>query len=310
MSNRNKKLAIFKRFADNFKIVAANPYYNWEAPLPEIAYLCPICFNFFNKCSSNQEGQNYLTFEHLPPKKLGGKPDILTCRNCNGLHSLNDRELSREVKLLSFLRNDVGSKLRDIDIQAGDKRFRTTIEKEADSKLKFTLKNQTELLQLVELINNEKDFKFGGDKADPRSVQLAILKSAYLLAFKKFGYGYILHSSFNPIREQLLNPNTEVLPSLGVLFGNNSKGIFVVTNPIHARSLYINFELKISSGSFFAGALIPTPSTNVIDFYQQIKPMTEGKSQITLINIHNQKYLSDKHSVFYHFDLKQYFKDS
>jgi hypothetical protein len=306
MGNRRKKIALFKNYSNNFKIVAAHPYYNWAASLPECAYLCPICFNFFEHWRADKTKSNYLTFEHIPQKKAGGQPDILTCHLCNQLHSPSDRELSLGLKNISFLRNDTGAKLSGLEIKAGGKVFKGDVVKEKSKQIKVLINNTSDLHEVVELINRTKDFSITGPNADARSLRLAILKSAYLLAFKRFGYGFILHSSFNPIREQLLNPASDILPSFGVLFGNPKKGIYVIKQPEFARSLFVNFELKINKGSFFAGALIPTPSENVVEFYRNVKPMTEGQTDVTIANIHDLMYLSSEQAVFYHYSLNAY----
>ncbi len=49
-------------------------------------------------------------------------------------------------------------------------------------------------------------------KVDPKKLQLALLKSGYLLIFRLFGYNFILDPAYNVIREQLLNPEKDLYP--------------------------------------------------------------------------------------------------
>ena len=187
-----------------------------------------------------------------------------------------------------------------------DQKFKTRLTKD-DGTITFIVKSKEEVLALYEYFKTKKEFKFSGSTPNVRQVSMAIFKSAYLLAFKIFGYGFILHKEFELIREQLRNPDKEILPSLGVLFGNDRSGIFVIKKPDYAQSFFINFELKIESGSFFAGALIPCPSENVKEFYTRIKPLIDGRGELTVCNIHCVNYLTDKNALFYSYNLKPYF---
>ena len=41
------------------------------------AYICPLCLNAY------PIGSTELTLEHVPPKSVGGKPILITCKACN-----------------------------------------------------------------------------------------------------------------------------------------------------------------------------------------------------------------------------------
>lgn len=102
-----RRLAIFRRYADNLKLLAS------EGLLPDLelkydeTYICPVCTNQFSVEALNQKVINPLTLEDAPPKSLGGKADILTCRNCNNScgqkidHHLSER--MRELDNAQFL---------------------------------------------------------------------------------------------------------------------------------------------------------------------------------------------------------------
>jgi hypothetical protein len=54
--------------------------------------------------------------------------------------------------------------------------------------------------------------KYKKSKVEPHKIQLALLKTAYLLAFEKYGYAFILDPIYDRIREQLLKPDIIVYP--------------------------------------------------------------------------------------------------
>ena len=46
-------------------------------------FICPVCLNPFSVDDLDTTKENHLTLEDVPPKSLGGKPTILTCKVCN-----------------------------------------------------------------------------------------------------------------------------------------------------------------------------------------------------------------------------------
>ena len=87
---------IFNEFSLNFSRVMDNPH------LKRINidfYICPLCFESFTEQHLNQTVENPLTIEDIPPKKLNGKPLLLTCKKCNNINgSIYDSELSKWFK--------------------------------------------------------------------------------------------------------------------------------------------------------------------------------------------------------------------
>ena len=108
---------IFAAYTDNFRnyIDAIGQKilgYNKEGVFADYegkAYACPLCWQIFteHQIEENADTENFLTLEHNPPKVVGGKATILTCKKCN---SQNGAKLDDLVgKLLvaeSFLLND------------------------------------------------------------------------------------------------------------------------------------------------------------------------------------------------------------
>jgi len=98
----------------------------------QVALLCPICLRLFNQEGLRQIYSDALTLEDIPPKRLGGKATILTCKLCNNFsgHKL-DSKLLKQRHVNSFLQGDANSQVDVyISIQDGFKtKGKLTIDK-------------------------------------------------------------------------------------------------------------------------------------------------------------------------------------
>ena len=77
-------------------------------------YICPICELLFQEESLNQNSSNPLTLEDVPPKKLGGKPIILTCKNCNNKlgGTKLDSQLIWDLEIQPFMKREPKSRIK------------------------------------------------------------------------------------------------------------------------------------------------------------------------------------------------------
>ena len=85
-----KRLVLFKKYSKNLKLISKSLKADLKIErnrqiieIPEEVYICPICFDAFLVNGIYENDSNFLTLEDVPPKKLGGKPTLLTCKNCN-----------------------------------------------------------------------------------------------------------------------------------------------------------------------------------------------------------------------------------
>jgi len=72
MSKKERRLKIFR-----YGSKAIAKYTNGDSSL----YYCPICGDGYPELSAISGEE--LTLEDVPPKSIGGKPILLTCRRCN-----------------------------------------------------------------------------------------------------------------------------------------------------------------------------------------------------------------------------------
>lgn len=103
-SQRRKKEALFRKFSQNLKHVAAGLNFRLDKQYKEDAYLCPLSFKVFDRRGLNEEYTDQLTLEDVPPKSLGGKGICLTSKinNSRAGHTF-DNVLLKHLEDQNFL---------------------------------------------------------------------------------------------------------------------------------------------------------------------------------------------------------------
>jgi hypothetical protein len=94
--------------------------------------------------------------------------------------------------------------LKQIGIHFDDKRSPKGHSDEATRTLKATIDNPagTGIQLSLDLPGNI------------RRSNVALLRIGFLMMFRQFGYGYVLHTNLDRVREQLLNPADSILPAV------------------------------------------------------------------------------------------------
>lgn len=173
------------------------------------AYECPLCMTIHEESSLflDPKEDDFLSLEDAPPKSLGGRPVCLTCRKCNNdTGGTIDRDVKRSQVIKSVLLKDPEEKI-DVTILVGDSL-------RSRGHLRWSLKgNRLELqsridrfsfAKLSKIAANERiQFEVEFKKPEDRSVHIALLKTAYSLAFAKFGYAYIQNRALDRVGNRL-----------------------------------------------------------------------------------------------------------
>jgi len=298
MNNREKKQKIFDLFSQNLEWVKEHPDVNF---VPDFSngYICPLCFDpFFAKDLINT-ASNPLTLEDVPPVSMGGKSLTLTCKSCN---SKSGHEL--DVHLLNFLlKEDSKSFLPGSSSRAS---FEIEGKKVNGS---FTMdKNGTAILSIEPKISNPIDSKFFLDKmswkmprtynplfnsdesltewssptftldftrnSNKRRAEVALLRIAYLMAYANLGNGFLINGGLYRVREQILNPDKNVLGNvfwINYHFPKALEGINIISQPKELQSFLVVFNLKTKSISRQFAVVLPGPSKPSIDVYKYIE---------------------------------------
>ena len=198
-------------------------------------YVCPICLNYF-------EGLDNLTEEHVPPKSIGGEVLCLTCRECNcGAGHGVDAHVDREKLGRSFLAADgqvrrakivVQGIRANVDVRRDEKGIQIQVlggenDPKAVGALQPVLRDGIQSGSSFQLRDT---VSFSRKEAD-----IGYLSSAYLAAFAKLGYTYILRAALDRVRQQIQDPTCRALETVRVYagdFGGTERAFFLLDEPI------------------------------------------------------------------------------
>lgn len=214
MSGFNKRYRLFQEGADSLLRLfgVAN------------VYVCPICLNVFDTSSISSDGP--LSLEHVPPESVGGKEIVLTCKRCNNDAGASiDAAIDKRAQFNQFasalagkatfrgrVRLTMGRVTTNIDAEIADKKVNMVVPRKINNP-----KKRRDLFCHMDYVY--KNDKWDGEKfqiqplvfVNFRKALVGDLKTAYLAAFASLGYRYIWHNSLNPVREQLANPERQVI---------------------------------------------------------------------------------------------------
>ena len=94
MGNSNKRSHLLLLYKN---IIEKLPLIDEKGEKKELVntFICPICLKTFDFSDYDN-----ITIEHVPPEKLGGRPLLLTCKDCNNVCGSN-----LDVHLINGIRN-------------------------------------------------------------------------------------------------------------------------------------------------------------------------------------------------------------
>ena len=193
---------------------------------------CPICLAPFKR--STVEMGLHVTLEHVPPKTLGGSVRCLTCANCNRSASRNlDQAAAMMNSAMIDQKDGRGTKVL-LDVCGTKHTTYFSQDGAANSEPVRRLASSLSARTLRKQLSGRKILLFAELKRGPdwdvsKGITLSIkqparhhvlvswLRSAYLLVFSllgRAGYRYAESEAIRPIREQIMKPDDELVPSL------------------------------------------------------------------------------------------------
>ncbi|MBS1556719.1 MAG: hypothetical protein JSU09_17505 [Bacteroidetes bacterium] len=337
-----KKEKIFKLFSQNLEWVKEHPSIRFEPDFKN-GYICPLCFDTFLQKDLDSRLENFLTLEDIPPKSLGGKPLALTCKKCNSrsgheldIHLLNNLLETDSKQFLPRSRSKATFELNGNEVNGV---------LEVDTKGGLTLNLQTQRS------NPDQAKKFMSDLIPPRTIynpifhphkmyengfktptfhmklnkisnerraEVALLRVAYLIAYSTLGNAFLINGGLYKVREQLLNPDKEILSKVFWLnydFPKEMEGVNIITLPKELRCFLVIFSLRTKSLSRQFGIVLPgpsEPSIKVYDFIEKELCTGDGTTFLNIVSEHipNENYLSQKQYAFVaHWYWQEYTKD-
>jgi len=274
---RKRKL-IFDRYSENILFLKRENIIDIELKY-EKTYICPICLDQFPETALDQTIENPLSLEDAPPKSLGGKAKILTCKKCNNTcgHEI-DKHLSERMQELDnhkFMTNTEFT--AKFEINGNSVQGKISID-EGGTMTAYHMDKNNNPIKLKDYIKNAKkdtiiNLQIDKKQVNPINLQIALLKTGYLLMFEKYGYSLILDNSYDRIRQQLKNP-LEIIYPLDFWFkAPFPKEIFGVPFIIESglEAICPIFPLKTNASERVFGTIIPLTTKPIEKVISKLK---------------------------------------
>lgn len=301
----DKRKGIFDVYVDQLKWLNDNKLLPETFDYKEGTYLCPICLQEFSEVDLSPESANMLTLEDAPPKSLGGHANTLTCKTCNSKcgHEIDFHltESLIELDVRSFLPNtESKAKLFHKGKQV---QGQVNVDSEGNITVIHSEKNNhpEKLKQYIGETGKDDivDIEFKPSRVDKLRLEVALLKSAYILAFEQFGYALILNKSYDIVRAQLLNPGEEIYPegfwTKQSTFKEEHEGVHFVKSK-DFEGFYSIFKLKTKASEKRYEVYLPISESKTKPVIEKLK-VQEGGFGLEMESLAMNDYFRDKENI-------------
>ena len=269
-------------------------------------YLCPLCVHGFMEIMLDQRKHNPLTLEDLPPKSVGGKAKILTCKKCNNTSgSKLDKLILDSLEAESFLQLKPESSL-STKLKINNKfnlSSRLKITKADRHQFIFNVKQSLYFLTCVdEMKKNWNKTKINVSFSIPSKIRtsVALLRIGYLLSFYHLGHRIIFEENIHKLRKSIIDPENNSLPHCGVFILPDSQsvneGFHLLISPEEYRTYFMIYKVKIKSYSKIIAVPIPGPGEEGWTNYSKLSQLKKG-SQLTFRDFTSKDYIQNPNLV-------------
>ncbi|MEO1053717.1 MAG: hypothetical protein AAFX87_23980 [Bacteroidota bacterium] len=232
------------------------------------SYICPLSFRIFSRNGLSPVYEDQLTAEHAPPKALGGRKVALTTQLLN-----NTSGHTHDIRLLNYINH--------LEFRKGKSAIKTKFKIDNQISLsgriykkgylEFDLSSEKVHLGIqkaMDLMRTQSSVNFRFSLPNLKSIELAFLRTAYLIAFSELGYSFIfggtnyINQNCEVIRKQLLEPRSSVISDIIVLrdlFSDEFLGVNIIHEPEPLRSVLVVFDLKTDNEVHRFGVILPGP---------------------------------------------------
>lgn len=267
---QGRKQTIFRVFRDSQKNADLST-------TPDNSLICPLCWT--------ETRYEELTLEHVIPGSVGGSTKVLTCRRCNNEHGSSlDAHLAQYQTIADAFK---GHGAIPTELNINGKKLVANLKWSAESKT-FEIVGKASDPRAQELVREDfksdlvKEFNvsfFLGYAKNP--FQTALLRAAYLVLFKKFGYAYAKHDIVQILRRRICDPSVES-PRLGsfIMELRNAKlpeaEPYLLThgNVDGVPFYFVILRVKKSTTTFF-GVYMPHPQADPDKYFQLMEQCSQ-----------------------------------
>lgn len=313
MNPRQLRKRIFDSYSDN--LIKVQQVYNFKLGfetesgpqfITDKLYICPLCADGFLEVMLDQRKRNPLTLEDLPPKSVGGKARLLTCKKCNNTSGSNlDKLILNSLEAESFLKLKTNSTI-STNIKINNKynlRSRTKLAQNDRYQIIFNIKQSpyfNACLDEMKLDWSNTKINVTFNLPSKTKTAVALLRIGYLLAFYYLGNRILYEGNIHKIRETIIDSKNNLLPHSGVFLLADSpavnEGIHLLIGPSEFRSFFIIFRIKIESYSKMIAVPIPGPGENGWSNYSKLSELDKG-SQLNFRDFTSKDYIQNNDLV-------------
>ncbi|MGA3015260.1 MAG: hypothetical protein ABSD71_14625 [Bacteroidales bacterium] len=281
--------------------------------IPERTYLCPLCMKGFYESDLDQNKENPLTLEDLPPKSIGNKLYILTCKKCNNESGYNlDYLIKQQLSIDPFLKGTINSGIT-ANFNLGDNRYaKGKLNIIGEEQLHFDIlstSNQFLKTSFNRFINDKSKAPFTIKYPIPNNqkLNLAYLRIGYLIFFNYFGYLALFDKNLKMLREQLSMVNdyehTKVVIIRNLENKNVSEGAYIIKAPEYLKAYLVIIKTTDKITEKEIGIVIPGPGEEGLNCYNNFFLHKES-NKIEMINVSYKDLISkietiDAYHTFY-----------
>ena len=233
-------------------------------------FLCPTCYRFFLKNEIDSYGQPRSTKAHLIPKAAGGREFTYACKDCNSkFGAAQDKWLGEYIHIIKSGGNPLNGPTKPRRFSLNDCQLNGEIQIGEDQAMEvYVYTNRNSPKNISAMLQETKhphymDVTIPIDK-HMHEVRVGALTTAYLSCFYHLGYSWVIQRHLDPIRNQILNPDVELLPSsFCTLFKDELWefpwiGFLEINNILCIGYGYLNF-------------LVLFPPADQEEFYEQVE---------------------------------------
>jgi hypothetical protein len=195
-----------------------------------------------------------LAIEDVPPKSVGGRWLVLTCKRCNSTAGTRlDEQARLREEQLDFLAGWVPERALAAEIMVGDSAIRGDVRHVGDALLLLVDPKRSDPRQHAEMTKTLDQWATGNRPGGPMGFELtkrvhvvrarlSWLRAAYLVAFAALGWRYMYMPYLAPLRAQLADPDATLLPPLALSDPGavpDRRDLVVVQEPHELRSFAV-----------------------------------------------------------------------
>lgn len=246
---------------------------------------CPLCMTRFTRDDLRTRA---VTDEHIIARRLGsrlrhqtwGKLRTLTCRRCNNRDGTKlDAHLIKWVRSEDILAGLTDEPL-DIRFIVGDTDIGADLYLSASGKPSIKVigdrKRSNPKMQEASgraFEEGEKKFKVAVNLGySTLNLNVALLRIAYLLMFRYFGYHYIRQENVRRVREQISHPDKDIIASLAVHKLNDAPSdlfsIDIIQTPPALQCFFIALDLSTALDRYI-GIVMPGLDSDGEQIYEK-----------------------------------------